>query len=588
MNDSDGWGETLRAIDREGRIVLSKCLFLAIKKALLIGNEMRLNRPYLSTTKRGAPAILNLTKPLLALGYGGLLILALLGNLVADDQTDQTTPAVSPNAGTLPDDSTPPDNSQAPVNPQMPATPLLPQQGVNPYLPFSTSPASAANTQSPQLTAPSLYTTGTNDLSQIATTAALTQAFSQQTASGFYSEPGMSYSYPPIERIRLGPFDLKAALSTNLVSDDNLRTGSQGQKISDTSYGITPAILLQYGAHEGQKGYASVVYTPTITRFFHNPDQNSDDQNVALGVQYPFQRLTLNFSESYSQATGVNTDLNARTTQTSNATTFGGTYDIDDKLSFAASVQEVITSFSEGGGQGGTTQGGAQGQGDKTSSVNTSLSYHLSEKMTVGPSVNVGLDKPDNTKQETFEQAYLGLAYQPTEKINFFAQGGVEFRQGGGQNNNQFGQGNNQNGDTVNPIFSAGVGYAPFDSTSLTATAYQSVHSSVADSSQTVSTGVGLNASQRFFQRFFLNLSFTYSHNDDQSGTGGISTTAINTGGTTAGTSQDTFAYRPSLSFNPTLWTSVAVYYQYLDNQSNSIGANYHDNQLGISASVQF
>lgn len=555
---------------------------------------MRLNRPYLSTTNRRAPAIFNLTKPLLAWGFGGLLTLALLGNLVADDQTDQTTPAVSPNAGTLPDDSTPPDSSQAPVNPQMPVTPLLPQQGVNPYLPFSSSPASAANTQSPQLTAPTLYTTGTNDLSQIATTAALTQAFSQSSASGFYSEPGMSYSYPPIERIRLGPFDLKAALSTNLISDDNIRTGTQGQKISDTSYGITPAILLEYGAHEGQKGYASVVYTPTITRFFHNPDLNSDDQSVALGVQYPFQRLTLNFSESYSQATGVNTDLNARTTQTSNATTFGGTYDIDDKLAFSSSVQEVITSFSAGGGQGGGTQagtpGGVQGQGDQTTSVNTSLSYHLSEKMSVGPNVNAGFDKPDNSKQETFEQAYLGLTYLATEKINFFAQGGVEFRQGGGlnnNNNNQLGQGNNQNGNTVNPIFSAGVGYTPFDSTSFSLNAYQGVHSSVADSSQTVTTGVGVNASQRFFQRFFLNLSFSYSHNDDLSGTGGFSTTS-NTGGTTAGTSQDTFAYRPSLSYNPTLWTSVAIYYQYLDNQSNSVGANYHDNQMGVSASVQF
>ena len=209
---------------------------------------------------------------------------------------------------------------------------------------------------------PALYTTGTNDLSQIATQAALTQAFSQQAPSGFYSEPGMDYSHGPIERIRLGPFDLKSAIVMNVVSDDNLGGGGQaGGKISDTSFGITPAMLLEYGTEEGQKGYASLVYAPTLTRFFHHSDENTDNQNVALNIQYPFQRLTLNFSETYAQVTGINTDLNSRTTQTSSLTTLGGSYDIDDKLTFASNVQELISSYSAGGGQGGGARTGAGG-----------------------------------------------------------------------------------------------------------------------------------------------------------------------------------------------------------------------------------
>jgi len=52
--------------------------------------------------------------------------------------------------------------------------------------------------------------------------------------------------------------------------------------------------------------------------------------------------------------------------------------------------------------------------------------------------------------------------------------------------------------------------------------------------------------------------------------------------------SQDNLVYRPSLSFDPTAWTSVAIYYQYLDNESDTPGATYYDNQVGISFSAQF
>jgi len=551
---------------------------------------MRSNRYHLSTTKREGATILYLPKPLLAFGYVSLLILSTLGNLVADEPP---SPEVAPNAEPLPDTTTTPansqstdntqtpdnsqnpDNSQAPVNSQSLNTPLLPQQGANAYLPFS-SAAPTSYTQSPQITTPSLYTTGVNNVSQVATNAALTQAFSQQAASGIYSEQGMSYSYPPIEQIRLGPFDLKAAVAMNVVSDDNLRTGETGEgKVSDTSYGVTPAILLEYGMQEGQKGYASIVYSPTITRFFHQTDENSDDQNVALNVLYPFQKLTLNFSETYTQTTGINQDSNSRTTQTSSTTTFGANYDIDDKLSLASNVQEAISSFS--GGQGGT-QGGAQGEGDTTSSINTSLTYHLSDKMTLGPSVNLGVDKPQDAKQQTYEQALLGVTYQPTEKINLFAQAGSEFRQGDQDNSsNQTGG----DGDSTSPVFSAGVGYAPFDSTKLSVSGNQSVYSSSINSGQTVvSTGVDFAATQRFFQRVFLTLNFSYSHNDGQSGTGGVSTTASS--------SQDTLTYRPSLSFAPTAWTSIALYYQYSDNESDTPGGTYYDNQMGISVSAQF
>src|ERR1700722_19550851 len=158
---------------------------------------MRSNCHHLSTTKRGGLITFYFPKPLLWFGYGSLFILAAFGNLVADDQASPASAAhgaplpkkpagpVPANSQT-PDNSQNPDNSQTPANPQAPNTPLLPQQGPNPYLLPYTSSSSSTNLQSPQLTAPSLYTTGASNLSQIATNASLTQAFSQQGAYGFY------------------------------------------------------------------------------------------------------------------------------------------------------------------------------------------------------------------------------------------------------------------------------------------------------------------------------------------------------------------------------------------------------------------
>jgi hypothetical protein len=530
------------------------------------------------------------------LGYGAVLILAALSRVAAQDGTSPSDtsdasadkPAAKPpvvaDAQQIPDASQSSD-TQDTSNAPAPNSPLLPYQGGNPYTPFSPN---STNPQSSQITAPAIYTTGSRDLSQISTNAGLAQAFAPTTESGYLAEQRGGYSHAPIERLKLGPFDLKATLLANVISDDNINAGEVGQgKESDITFGLTPAVLLQYGNHEGQKGAASVVYAPTFQRYYHHSDEDNDNQNVAVNATYPFERLTLDASGTYSEVTGYNTDTDTRTTQTSELASFGGSYDIDDKLSFSSHVQELKTSFSNPS-SGGINQGQTLGQGDETSSINSSLGYKVSEKITASLSGNFGIDKPQDSRQETYEQALIGVTYLPTEKITFFAQGGAEFRQNVSNEFNGQSTTGNGSGDETNPIFSGGVGYTPFDSTVLTVNASQSVHSDAAQAGQTeVNTGVGVSATQRFFQRLFLNVSFDYSHQDSGSGNNTTTSNGLST-------SQDTLTYRTSLTISPTAWSSVSAYYQYLDNESGDSGVassssqNYHDNQFGLSAAVQF
>ena len=571
---------------------------------------MRSDRlPGSKSTRKSSPWHFHFSQPLRPLGWASLLILGTLGNLAADDPlntpgaissapvTDNSpppanstgnaqTPTSQQSPSNLPNSPQLPDNTQTTVNGPPQYTPLLPSQGGNPYSPFSPY---ATDYQSPQVTAPSLYNTGTTDLSQVGTNTALSQVFGNESAAGFLSEPDIGYSYPPIERIQLGPIDMKAAGIVTIVADDNLRPGDNGNgangtgtqsKQSDVSYNLTPALLFEHGNREGQRGYASLVYAPTISRYLHYSAQNSDNQNVALNLRYPFQRLSLDATETYAQVTGFNEDLNARTTETSNLATFGGSYDIDDKLQFTSHIQNVISSYSApgGGNNGQATSVAGAGQGDTTSSINSSLAYHLSDKMSLVGSTNFGIDKPKGEKQQTFEQVLMGVNYQPTEKISMNAQAGAEFRQG--IQNDFAGQGG-QTGQETNPIFGAEIGYTPFDSTAISLSAAQGVHTSAADNQQTVvTTSVGVSATQRFFQRLFFNFTFGYTHSDNQSGTGNNAAFADS--------SQDVLSYRPSFAIAPTAWSSVAIYYQYLDNRSNIASEGYHDNQVGLSVSAQF
>jgi hypothetical protein len=565
---------------------------------------MRSNRNHLAIIQKSSRA-------LLTLGCGSLLTVASLDRAIAQDPgTTGTTPANSPTTDTsanvagstdanapaagpvepLPPDANPADQSrgvvpgvnQNPANPTPTTIPLFPAQLGNPISPYTSS---SSNPQAPQLIQPNLYVTGTNDVSRIGTNNALTQAFSQQNSGLSSEEAGMNYEHPPIERLKLGPFDLKAAVVGSVVGDDNVRNGGNngtgtGSKKGDVEFGITPAILLAYGLHDGQKGSATLVYSPTINQYYHESNQNGVDQNVAFNAFYPLQRLTFNFTQTFTESTGTNQDSNERTTQDASLTGFGLNYEVDEKISLASQVQYLNTSFSAPGNndQNGTANSGTGGQGDQTLTVNNTANYRLSDKLTFGPSINVGWDRPQDSQKSTYEQGLIGLNYAPTQKIGAYAQGGVELRQ------------YDSGGDKANPIFAVGLGYTPFDSTAINVNATQASHTSTAQLNQPtggqtiLNTSVGASITQRIVQRVYVGFNFNYSHEDDQGQAGG----GVGGGSGNNNGSEDTFAYRPTVTYAPTAWSNIAVYYQYLSNESNIQGESYNDNQIGLTLSAQF
>ncbi len=586
-----------------------QALVLSYKKALFCqGNaEMQLDRPQPSSGEHEDKAIFHPSKSLIRFGFGFLMALATTANLHAQQipasqvgdnalpiQGGSQTSDTSDNSQSNNNNSQANDNSQnngtspgpavppTPLNPTgAPNTPLIPQLTTSPYTPLN----GYSENQPTQNSTPLLYNTGAFNLSQVATNNALQQAYGLGATEGFSAEEGMSYSHPLFERLRLGPFDMKASVTTAVVSDDNL-TANQGTsangKLSDTSIGITPSVVLVYGDQEGQRAYASLLYAPTINRYFQHASENSTNENVGFSASYPFQRLSLNLSETYTEITGINQDINSRTTQQASVTQLGADYVLSDKLGLSSQLQEVVTAYENGAGLG-----------DEITSLNNALAYQLTDKITLGPALDLGIEQPKGGRQQTFERGLITWNYLATDKITFSGNAGAEIRQPNSDNSASGGQ---SNGSNVSPVFSAGIGYNPFDSTKLSLSGYQNVQASSGSGSQTVTNlGVGFSATQRVLHRFYLGFSYFYSHSEYQASSGSSTAPLTGTANTnfatpiqTNGSHQDNFVYRPSISFSPTLWSSVGLYYQYQDNESTTAGAGYHDNQMGVSVSAQF
>ena len=376
--------------------------------------------------------------------------------------------------------------------------PLLPSQALNGSPLYASALGSSAYPT--DLNAPSLYNTGAFSLSQIAVNDALQEAFLGGGIMASNLSPDQSPS--PLDRIELGPINFKCALNLSLISDDNIDAQPAGpNRVSDVEYAITPAVLFSYGTQPGQRGFASLVYAPTILRFLRHSDEDSDNQNVALSLQYPFDRLTLDAGESFTQTTGVNLDARARTTQATERATFGGSYDIDDKLTAQSHVEYLDTTYTSP--EGTINSFNSELVNETRETWSSAAVYTLNEKLNFGPQFNLGLETPENSPQQTFEQGLLNFNYQATNKILVDGQAGIEWRQ------------YTHGVDRTNPVFTAGVTYKPTDDTSIAVHGFRNVTPTSDASDETdVNTGVAVTLGQRLFQRLALGFTFNYLHTD--------------------------------------------------------------------------
>ncbi|MEJ0000662.1 MAG: hypothetical protein WDO13_16750 [Verrucomicrobiota bacterium] len=311
-------------------------------------------------------------------------------------------------------------------------------------------------------------------------------------------------------------------------------------------------------------------------RYYHHSNNDADNQNVAVNLQYPFERLTLNATEAYSQVSGINSDSRVRTVETNNVASGGGSYQIDDKISASSHFIYTNTSYSNPGGDS-QNSGGIN---EQRSEIDNSANYQATEKLNFGPAFNIGFDKPVDNPQQTFEQALVGANYQMSEKLGFFGQAGVEFRQyndgGGDQTQSHFQLGRHLHADDHDRLHPQRVpgGRA----LQRRGRADRRQHRPVGRCQRAALPGL------------LLSFTFFYTHTDYTDNASNVPTIDLASGvlANANNSSQDNLVYRPSITYIANEWVSFALYYQYQDSSSSTPGESYHDNQMGISVTGQF
>jgi hypothetical protein len=361
-------------------------------------------------------------------------------------------------------------------------------------------------------------------------------------------------------------------LTVRTVYDDNINL-SHDNRIKDFYTTIEPAIMLGFGDIDARvENYVRLDYLPAVFLFADHSENNSVQHVVRAEGQYRINRLTLNLSQLVQIMDGVdvqtqnaagsldqqvNLDVAGRTRFNIYTTHLNAAYYLTGKTFVSSGADYTATHYS-------------QLISSEVLAANVFINYNYSPKMIVGLGGTFGDDRVDDPNpDQTFEQVNVRLSYQATGKIDFVASGGVEFRHFDGDMRDEH----------ISPVFEIGVHYEPFDGTKISLTANRRILNSAVLAAQNYTvTNISVGLQQRLLDRFYLGVNLGYENSDYFS-------TISNAGSTRQ---DDYFFVQPSIAVRVTRFWSMGAYYLYRANSSSSDAFSFHDNQVGLRASLKF
>lgn len=367
-------------------------------------------------------------------------------------------------------------------------------------------------------------------------------------------------------------FHYSLSLTVRSVYDDNINL-SHDNRIKDFYTSIEPAIMLGFGDIDARvENYIRLDYLPAVFLFADHSENDSVQHVVRVEGQYRINRLTLNLSQMVQIMDGVdvqtqntsgsldqqvNLDVAGRTKFNIYTTHLNAAYYLTGKTFISSGADYTATHYS-------------QLISSDVLAANIFINYNYSPKMIVGIGGTFGDNRVDEPNpDQTFQQVNARLSYQATGKIDLVASGGVEFRHFDGDMRDQY----------VSPVFEIGLRYEPFDGTKISLTANQRVLNSAVLAAQNYTvTNFSVGVQQRLLNRFYLGVNAGYENSDYFS-------TISNAGGTRQ---DDYFFVQPSIAVRVTRFWSMGAYYLYRANDSSFDVFSFHDNQVGLRASLKF
>ncbi len=352
------------------------------------------------------------------------------------------------------------------------------------------------------------------------------------------------------KRWRLTPL-----FAAEVVYDDNIFL-TNTDRISDVIWRPSAGVIYELGDfREHKENYLSFQWIGQPVIYTKNTEQNGFNQFVALALQYRFNKLVAKLNSTYSTVRGSSRDVNTITTSQTFWNALAFVYDYSDKTAFdlmftqTHSATENFQTTSEYQARAG-------------------MNYQLFPKTRVGFQGVAGVLDSSDTPLQFLQQALVQVIYSGTGKLSFLFSGGVQALEFEGRDEVK-----------ISPVFSLGVSYQPFPSTSISLIGFRNVVASSAEAGQDYyATGFEVNISQGFFQKFVAALGFGYENDSYFETTADTPTDRV-----------DNFVFiRPRLTYAFVDWFSVSVFYEFRQTESTDEINSFYNNRAGLEILTKF
>ena len=223
---------------------------------------------------------------------------------------------------------------------------------------------------------------------------------------GMPSFLGAKRSFPiGNSRVRYGvAVDASAAYNNNVF-------GTPGNTKGDIVMTLQPTFYLE----TGKKGTVQFLWIPSILRYARYKQLNSVNQTFLFSSRYRWTKLRVGLDASYLAQSGLFLNSQGQAQQKAVfARVFAG-YTLTKKTEALFNLEGTVTDSSPGG---------RQFQGTFTASVD----YKYSKKTSFGGAIALGYSS-SSAGTTTSESFLLRLLYNPTSKLVFRGEGGLQFRQ---------------------------------------------------------------------------------------------------------------------------------------------------------------
>jgi hypothetical protein len=331
--------------------------------------------------------------------------------------------------------------------------------------------------------------------------------------------------------------------------NDNI-FGSETDRVSDFIGSTTFGFIFELGDfRQHDENYLGLSWAGQPVIYAQNSGQNAFNQYAAITLQYRFNKMVARWDGGFTMVKGQNRDVSTIVTMKWLYNRLAFSYDLSEKtqLNFRLLQSKIATEGFQGNDEYSATAG---------------MNYQIFPKTTVGFEGVVGVIDSTDTPLEYYQQLRLQISYAPTQKVTITFNGGLQFL--------QF-QGNDMS--RTDPVFSLGVKYQPFPTTSIGLVAYRNVAGrSLQPGQDYFATGFELTVQQQFFQKFAAELSSGYENDKYFGVTPENPTERV-----------DNYVYvRPRLTYAFVHWFSARIFYEFRRTSSNFPGSSFYNNIAGL------